>query len=326
MRSKRPTTRTLSSFLSAHVDESIFGEAEDGENKLLSVIEQIKCTLTDLLNSEGVKDDTRYRMWVQTRLMNTEKELRGFRTANCERMGSESNPENLCPTPYVMSTVTVAISRDHRELADYYKKVLNAPDNDTATRWQNQFVWALTRHLVAEELVLYPAFEDILGERGRIIVDRGQLEHQSMKEKLNSFQSLEAGTAEFMPALKSLMDDLAQCINEEEMVDLPALDRSLSSEQSDDLERSFHRTKSLAPSRSHPVALNTPFLGTVAWILVAAPFDQLGDLFRKFPDETSSKLPSGLCRSVLPPSHGLGEKSEGSRDPRNNVGVREEIH
>jgi hypothetical protein len=30
-----------------------------------------------------------------------------------------------------------------------------------------------------------------------------------MKEKLNNFQSLEAGTAEFVPALKSLMDDLA---------------------------------------------------------------------------------------------------------------------
>lgn len=57
-----------------------------------------------------------------------------------------------------------------------------------------------------------------------------------MKEKLNNFQSLEAGTAEFMPALKSLMDELAQCINEEEMVDLPALDKALSSEQSNNLE------------------------------------------------------------------------------------------
>jgi hypothetical protein len=106
-----------------------------------------------------------------------------------------------------------------------------------------------------------------------------------MKEKLNNFQSLEAGTAEFMPALKSLMEDLAQCINEEEMVDLPALDKALSSEHSNSLERAFYRTKSLAPSRSHPVALNTPLVGTVAWML-AAPFDQLGDLFRKFPNET----------------------------------------
>ena len=112
--------------------------------------------------------------------MNAEKELRGFRMLDCERRGSDGNLENSYPTSYMMSTVTVAISRDHRELADYYKEILNAPDNDTATRWQNQFTWALARHLVAEELVLYPAFASILGERGRIIVDRGQFEHQDV--------------------------------------------------------------------------------------------------------------------------------------------------
>ncbi|KFY38806.1 hypothetical protein V494_04200 [Pseudogymnoascus sp. VKM F-4513 (FW-928)] len=139
-------TRRLS--LPALVDESVLREVEDGENKLISVIEQVKCTLTDLLSSKGVKDDTQ------------------------------------------------------------------------------------------------------------------------MKEKLNNFQSLEAGTVEFMLALKSLIEDLAHYINEEEMVDLPALDKALSSKHSNNLERAFHRTKS-----------------TVAWML-AAPFDQLSDLFRKFPDET----------------------------------------
>ncbi|KFY41550.1 hypothetical protein V494_02934 [Pseudogymnoascus sp. VKM F-4513 (FW-928)] len=185
----------------------------------------------------------------------------------------------------MMSTVTVAISKDHRELADYYKKILNAPDSETATCWQNQFTWALARHLVAEEFVLYPAFE-ILGERGRIIVNRGQFEHQGVKEKLKNFQSLEPGTAEFMPALQSLVDTLAACINEEEMADLPALDRALNSEESNRLERSFRRIKSLAPSRSHPVSPNTPLLETITWML-AAPFDQLADLFRKFPAKPS---------------------------------------
>ena len=210
-----------------------------------------------------------------------------------------------------MSTITNAISRDHRELADYYKNILNAPDSDTSTRWQNQFTWALARHLVAEEFVLYPAFEKTLGERGRIIVDKERFEHEyvsylkllhrrcisrlsydtaQVREKLKDFQSLEAGTAEFMPALKTLMDALVACINEEEMADLPALDRALSSEQSNSMERSFRRIKSLASSRSHPVALNTSLLETVAWIL-AAPFDQLGDLFRKFPVEIVSPTP-----------------------------------
>lgn len=79
-----------------------------------------------------------------------------------------------------MSTITDVLSKDHRELVHYYKKVLNAPDTDTATCWQNQFVWALARHLVAEELVVYPAFEKVLGDRGRIITDKDKSEHQAV--------------------------------------------------------------------------------------------------------------------------------------------------
>jgi hemerythrin superfamily protein len=79
-----------------------------------------------------------------------------------------------------MSTITNAVNKDHCDLVDYYKKILNAPDNDTATRWQNQFTWALSRHLVAEEHVLYPAFKNSLGERGTIIVDKYEFEHQSV--------------------------------------------------------------------------------------------------------------------------------------------------
>jgi hypothetical protein len=61
------------------IDEYISEEIEDVENKMINLNEQIKCTLTNLLNSEGVKGDRRSRMWIQTRLMSVEKELRGFR-------------------------------------------------------------------------------------------------------------------------------------------------------------------------------------------------------------------------------------------------------
>ncbi|KFZ25475.1 hypothetical protein V502_00046, partial [Pseudogymnoascus sp. VKM F-4520 (FW-2644)] len=52
-----PSTMTRRPSLSALNDESVLGEIEYSENKLINVTEQIKCTLTDLLNSEGVKDD-----------------------------------------------------------------------------------------------------------------------------------------------------------------------------------------------------------------------------------------------------------------------------
>jgi hypothetical protein len=46
---------------------------------------QIKTALTNLLNCEGVKNDRRYRMWVQTMLMDTEKVSAVFRRPICAR-------------------------------------------------------------------------------------------------------------------------------------------------------------------------------------------------------------------------------------------------
>ena len=57
--------------------------------KLKNVNQQIKSTLTDLLNCESVRRDQRYRMWVQTRLMDAEKELKGSRSRSCDRRRSE---------------------------------------------------------------------------------------------------------------------------------------------------------------------------------------------------------------------------------------------
>lgn len=74
------------SSLPAVIDENdILSSVELEEGKLHVVNEQLKCTLTDLLNCESVKSDGRYRLWVQQRLMNTERELKGERMRSCER-------------------------------------------------------------------------------------------------------------------------------------------------------------------------------------------------------------------------------------------------
>ena len=83
-----------------------------------------------------------------------------------------------------MATITSAISDDHRELVDYYKNILSAPDNDTATRWQNQFTWGLARHLTAGELTLYPVFENKLGAMSKIITVKDQTAHQAVSLKV----------------------------------------------------------------------------------------------------------------------------------------------
>ena len=69
----------------------------------------------------------------------------------------------LSASATIMSRIIDAIKKDHSELKQYYNNIINAKSNDEATRWQNQFTWELARHSIAEELVVYPAFEKLLG-------------------------------------------------------------------------------------------------------------------------------------------------------------------
>jgi K+/H+ antiporter YhaU regulatory subunit KhtT len=84
-------------------------------------------------------------------------------------------------TTSTMSAIIDAIKKDHREIEEYYQHILNASDNDTATRWQNQFVWELARHSIAEELVVYPAFEKNLGDKGHQMAEKDRAEHQTVR-------------------------------------------------------------------------------------------------------------------------------------------------
>ena len=79
-----------------------------------------------------------------------------------------------------MSSISDAVTKDHRELEEYYNNILNATDADTQTRWQNQFTWELARHSISEELVVYPAMEKYLGEKGKDFADKDRKEHQEV--------------------------------------------------------------------------------------------------------------------------------------------------
>ena len=58
------------------LDESLIEEMAAGEQKLFDVNEGIKRALTELLNCETIRKDREMRTWVQSRLMDTERELR----------------------------------------------------------------------------------------------------------------------------------------------------------------------------------------------------------------------------------------------------------
>jgi hemerythrin superfamily protein len=76
------------------------------------------------------------------------------------------------------STISEAITHDHRELQKYYDEIINNPDDiDHQTRYGNQFTWELARHSVAEELLVYPAMEKYMGEKGKEHAEHDRKEH-----------------------------------------------------------------------------------------------------------------------------------------------------
>ncbi|KAK6355604.1 hypothetical protein TWF696_004703 [Orbilia brochopaga] len=181
-----------------------------------------------------------------------------------------------------MASLSDKIIQDHAELHSYYNEIMSSSDPDVLTRNQNLFVWELARHSIGEELVVYPLFEKLLGDKGKEMADKDREEHLKVKKLLHTFQGLKADDPEFKNTLQALYKDLKQHIEEEERDDLPTLEKALSSDDSESYAKSFERTKKFTPTRSHPSAPDKPPFETVVG-LMTAPMDKLADMFRKFP-------------------------------------------
>jgi len=186
-----------------------------------------------------------------------------------------------------MSTISDAIKKDHRELEQYYNEVTSSSDNDHQQRFGNQFTWELARHSIAEELIVYPAFEQHMGQKGHEMAEADRKDHHRVKELLKEFQNMPAESADYVPKLKELWTVLSKHIKEEEEHDLPALESALTSVQgeSQNMAKKFGITKAFVPSRSHPNAGENPYFESAMGML-AAPIDHIADLFRKFPGNT----------------------------------------
>lgn len=109
--------------------------------------------------------------------------LAPLRTSSLRAIHPHPLPQTFL-RPRHLSALTSAIKRDHRDLESHYNNIMCSnptSDPDTAARWQNQFVWTLARHSVAEELVVYPAFEKhIPSGAGKAMADKDRGEHQNV--------------------------------------------------------------------------------------------------------------------------------------------------
>ncbi|KAK8132349.1 hypothetical protein PG999_000522 [Apiospora kogelbergensis] len=179
--------------------------------------------------------------------------------------------------------ISDAVKNDHRQIEAYYTRMASSDDPVYMEEWQNAFVWKLSRHSIAEEIVLYPALERSV-EKGNYIASQDRHEHYKLKRELKRFQKLRPSSPEFMPTLDRLWKELKTHMQEEETHDLVKLEAAISESKSRTIAENFEYWKDASPTRSHPWVPSTPPWETVVGSLVA-PWDRMMDKWRKWPAE-----------------------------------------
>lgn len=133
-------------------------------------------------------------------------------------------------------TISEAIGDDHKYIDYCHKKILEAPTTEDKVKWRNQIVWTFARHAISEELTMYPAMIEHLGEEGKKMTETDLEQHQAVrniildpyllvavterrilqiKEDLYKLQSMSPEDSEFSTLLTRLMDDFHEHVEHE---------------------------------------------------------------------------------------------------------------
>ena len=80
--------------------------------------------------------------------------------------------------------ISEAIGADHKYIdfcADKIRFYLASRNYTEATKWRNQIVWTFARHAISEELTMYPAMVEKLGEEGKKMTETDLEQHQAVR-------------------------------------------------------------------------------------------------------------------------------------------------
>ena len=77
-------------------------------------------------------------------------------------------------------TISEAIGSDHKTIDSYAENIKTATSLEDKIKWRNQFTWALARHAISEELIMYPAMEKHMGQEGLDLTNVDREQHQAV--------------------------------------------------------------------------------------------------------------------------------------------------
>ncbi|KAH6845844.1 hypothetical protein B0I37DRAFT_381251 [Chaetomium sp. MPI-CAGE-AT-0009] len=140
-----------------------------------------------------------------------------------------------------MPRISEAVKHDHAIIKRAFRRLREA---DPDTRRPEEFVWALDRYLIVEDLVVSPALDNHIahgGERHRRLSD----DFDSMNAKLRHMHRFKPAEPSFDSSLNAIWVDLEPHIREETSGDLSLLEESLSKSDSEALGQKYEDIKEL---------------------------------------------------------------------------------
>jgi hemerythrin superfamily protein len=147
---------------------------------------------------------------------------------------------------------------DHREVEQMFARIQGMPGGGQELRdVVDEVTIELVRHSIAEEEYLYPAVREHI-EGGDRIADKELADHGRVEKLLKQLEKKDTEDPQMSQLLQQLMDEVSTHVQDEEDNLFPMLRRSCSPEALNDLGDKIRRAKSMAPTRPHPAAPNTP--------------------------------------------------------------------
>ncbi|MEU9976390.1 hemerythrin domain-containing protein [Streptomyces sp. NPDC051014] len=147
---------------------------------------------------------------------------------------------------------------DHREVDEMFARIQAMPGGGQELRdVVDEVTIELVRHSIAEEEYLYPAVRKHV-EGGDEIADREIADHGRVERLLKDLEKTDTDDPRTGPLLQQLVQEVTAHIQDEEQNLFPMLRQACTADALNDLGDKIRRAKSMAPTRPHPSAPNTP--------------------------------------------------------------------
>jgi hemerythrin superfamily protein len=169
------------------------------------------------------------------------------------------------------------LTADHREVAQLFRHLEAAePGSKVPKETADKIVRELSVHAVVEEMILYPAAREAVGEDE---VGHAIEEHQEIKELLARVDGKPVDDSEVQSTFLRVKLAVEEHVQEEESELFPALRRAFDQERLQQMGRAIEMAKAVAPTHPHPNAPSTP-PGNIVVGLASAVIDRVRDVAR----------------------------------------------